>query len=83
MVSMRLKRLGSKERPYYRIVVMDSRLSRSSRTIDELGQYRPVEKDNQLALDKEKIEEWLKKGAQPSPTVKKLLNKSGINVVRK
>ena len=83
MVSMRLKRLGSKERPYYRIVVMDSRISRSSEAIDEIGQYRPVEKENQVILDKEKIAEWLKKGAQPSATVRRLLNKNGINVERK
>lgn len=83
MVSMRLKRLGSKERPYYRIVVMDSRVSRSSEAIDEIGQYRPVEKENQVILDKEKIAEWLKKGAQPSATVRRLLNKNGINVERK
>lgn len=83
MVSMRLKRLGSKQRPYYRIVVMDSRASRSSETIDEIGQYRPVEKENQIVLDKDKIDAWIKKGAQPSPTVRKILNKSGINVVRK
>ena len=83
MVSMRMKRLGSKARPYYRIVVVDKKAARESATIEEVGSYRPVEKENQLTLDRERIENWIKKGAELSATVKRLLNKNGIHVVRK
>ncbi len=82
MVSMRLKRFGSKAHPYYRIVVTDSRSSRESATIDEVGQFRPCEKENQVVLHQEKIQDWIKKGAVPSDTVKRILNKNGIQIVR-
>lgn len=78
MVSMRLKRMGQKERPYYRIIVCDSRLSRKAAVIEELGTYHPIEKTNQVSLKEDRIKEWLKKGAKPSPTVKSILNKNGI-----
>ena len=79
MVSIRLKRFGAKKRPYYRIVVMDSRTARGSETIDELGTYHPVEaQDRQVTLDADKVKSWIEKGAQPSATVKKILNKQGI-----
>ncbi|MDC7220745.1 MAG: 30S ribosomal protein S16 [Spirochaetales bacterium] len=81
MVKIRLKRLGSKKRPYYRIVVMDSRKARDSRTLDELGIYHPLEaEDKQFSVEEDSVKEWLSKGAQPSPTVKRLLNKKGITV---
>ena len=80
MVSMRLKRMGQKERPYYRIIVSDSRLSRTAAAIEELGCYHPVEKDNQVFLKEDRIKDWLKKGAKPSETVKKILNKNGIQM---
>lgn len=82
-VSMRLKRFGSKKRPYYRVVIQDSRSANVGKTIDEIGFYRPVETENQIQLDKEKDQDWLLKGAQPSPTVKGLLNKQGIQIARK
>ncbi len=78
-VKIRLKRLGTKKRPYYRIVVMDSRAPRDGRTIDEVGTYHPVEaEDRQVSLKEDKIRDWLGKGARPSPTVKRLLNKNNI-----
>lgn len=79
MVKIRLKKLGAKKRPYYRIVVMDSRAPRDGRTIEEVGFYHPIEsEDKQVKLDAEKIQSWLEKGAKPSPTVKKILNKQNI-----
>lgn len=82
-VSMRLKRFGSKKRPYYRIVVMDRRAAASSRTIDEIGFYHPIEaEDKQVEIDEEKAKSWIQKGAQVSPTVKSLLNKKGISLSR-
>ena len=81
--SMRLKRFGSKQRPYYRIVVMDSRQANKSRTLAEVGQYHPVEdKENQVVLNVEAVKDWLAKGAQPSATVRSLLNKQGLTVTR-
>lgn len=81
--SMRLKRFGSKKRPDYRIVVMDSRAATSSRTLDEVGQYHPLSnKENQVVLDVEKINSWIAKGAQPSDTVRQLLNRNGITITR-
>ncbi|PIE04463.1 MAG: 30S ribosomal protein S16 [Spirochaetales bacterium] len=80
-VKIRLKRLGTKKRPYYRIVVMDSRAPRDGRTIDEVGTYHPVEaEERQVTLKEEKIRDWLSKGARPSPTVKRLLNKNNITL---
>ena len=82
-VSMRLKRFGSKKRPYYRVVVMDSRAAATSRTIDEIGTYHPIEaEDRQTTIDAEKATEWLKKGANPTATVKKILNAKGISCNR-
>ncbi len=75
-VKIRLKRLGAKSRPYYRIVVQDSREPRGGKTIDEVGIYHPIEaEDKQIAFDAEKVRSWLDKGAQPTPTVRKILNK--------
>ena len=82
-VSMRLKRFGSKKRPYYRIVIVDSRLANSGKSIEEIGFYHPVEAENQVKINEEKAISWLEKGAQPSATVKALLNKQGIQVTRK
>ena len=76
---IRLKRFGTKKRPYYRIVVMDSRTARDGRTIEEVGFYHPIEiEENQLNLKEDRIKDWLEKGARPTDTVKKLLNKSNI-----
>jgi small subunit ribosomal protein S16 len=80
-VKIRLKRVGAKKRPYYRIVVMDSRTARDGRAIDEVGYYHPIEaEDKQVVLKEEKIREWFKKGARPTDTVKRLLNKKGITL---
>ena len=71
--------MGAKRRPYYRIVVMDSRAPRDGKTIDEVGYYHPVEaEDKQVMFKEEKVREWLDKGAQPTLTVKKLLNKNNF-----
>lgn len=80
-VKIRLKRVGAKKRPYYRIVVMDSRTARDGRAIDEVGYYQPIEaEDKQVVLKEEKIRDWFKKGARPTDTVKRLLNKKGITL---
>lgn len=80
-VKIRLKKFGAKARPYYRIVVMDSRSPRDSRTIDEIGLYHPIEtEDKQLRIDEAKAKLWLSKGALPSDTVRSLLNKKNIQV---
>jgi small subunit ribosomal protein S16 len=76
---IRLKKFGSKKRPYYRIVVMDNRAPRDGKTIEELGYYHPIEaEDKQISFDEEKVKSWLAKGATPSDTVKKILNKKNI-----
>ncbi|MFW5684902.1 MAG: 30S ribosomal protein S16 [Spirochaetota bacterium] len=81
MVRIRLKRLGTKMRPYYRIVVMDSRKPRDGRALEEVGIYHPISPEGQqLQIQEERVREWLSKGAQPSNTVRKLLNKQNITV---
>jgi len=78
-VKIRLKKFGTKKRPYYRIVVMDSKTPRDGRAIEEVGLYHPIEaEDKQVRLDEAKIKDWLGKGAQPTTTVKKILNKNKI-----
>jgi len=78
---IRLKRFGTTKRPYYRIVVMDSRAPRDGKAIDEVGLYHPIEaEDKQVRLEAERIKEWLQKGAIPTPTVKRILNKHNIFV---
>ncbi len=78
-VKIRLKKFGTKKRPYYRIVVMDSKTPRDGRAIEEVGLYHPIEAgDKQVRLDEAKIKDWLGKGAQPTTTVKKILNKNKI-----
>ena len=80
-VKIRLTRTGTKKRPYYRMVVVDSRKKRDGSYIENLGVYHPLEKEeNEVKLNEERIKEWLSKGARPSHTVKVLLNKKGINV---
>ena len=76
MVKIRLKRLGTKKRPYYRIVVQDVREPRNGKTIDEVGIYQPIETaETQISFDADKVRNWLGKGAQPTDTVRRLLNK--------
>ncbi|MDP3178016.1 MAG: 30S ribosomal protein S16 [Spirochaetaceae bacterium] len=80
-VKIRLKRFGSKMRPFYRIVIMDSRSPRDGRTLEEIGLYHPIEAgEKQLIIDEARAKDWLAKGAQPTDTVKGLLNKKGIHV---
>ncbi|MDR2495107.1 MAG: 30S ribosomal protein S16 [Spirochaetaceae bacterium] len=76
---IRLKRFGTKKRPYYRIVVMDKRAPRDGKTLEELGYYHPIaEEDKQVSINEERVREWLKNGAVPSDTVHGILNKKGI-----
>ena len=80
-VKIRLKKFGAKKRPYYRIVVLDSRQPRDGKTIDELGIYHPVEAEGkQLRIDADKARAWLAKGALPTDTVRGLLNKQNIQL---
>lgn len=74
MVKIRLKRLGRKKRPFYRIVVTDIRNRRDGKPIEELGFYNPLSKE--LKLNKESALQWISKGAQPSDTVKRLIDKA-------
>lgn len=75
---IRLKRLGAKKAPFYRIVVADSRAPRDGRFIEEIGYFNPISEPNELKIDEEKALKWLSTGAQPSETVKSLLKKSGV-----
>ncbi|NLM45608.1 MAG: 30S ribosomal protein S16 [Firmicutes bacterium] len=77
-VRIRLKRVGAKKRPFYRIIVADSRSPRDGAFIDELGYYNPTTEPVTLSINAEKAQAWLQKGAQPSDTVKALLAKAGI-----
>ncbi|MFW5742109.1 MAG: 30S ribosomal protein S16 [Spirochaetota bacterium] len=81
MVRIRLKRFGAKMRPYYRIVVMDSRKPRDGRALEEVGLYHPISPEGQrLQINEDRVREWLSKGAQPSNTVRKLLNSQNITL---
>ncbi len=80
-VRIRLKRFGTKRRPFYRIVVTDSRNPRDGRTLEEVGFYHPIEiAEKQLSIKEDRIREWLAKGAQPSSTVRKLLNNINFRI---
>ena len=78
MVIIRLKRIGAKKAPFYRVVVADSRYPRNGRFIEEIGSYNPLTEPAQINIDSEKAKAWIVKGAQPTETVKALLKKSGI-----
>ena len=78
MVKIRLKRIGAKKAPFYRVVVADSRYPRNGRFIEEIGSYNPLTEPAQISIDGEKAKAWISKGAQPTETVKALLKKSGI-----
>ncbi|MDR2510489.1 MAG: 30S ribosomal protein S16 [Spirochaetaceae bacterium] len=78
---IRLKKLGTKKRPFYRIVVMDKREPRDGRTIDEIGFYHPIAaEDKQISFDAEKAQKWIGCGATVSDTVRKLFNKKGLRL---
>jgi len=77
-VKIRLKRIGAKKVPFYRVVVADSRSPRDGKFIEEIGYYNPLTDPAEVKIDAEKAKKWLDNGAQPSDTVKALLKKSGI-----
>lgn len=79
-VRIRLKRFGTKKRPFYRIVVMDSRTPRDGRVLEEIGLYHPIEKEGkQVSMNEAKVKSWLEKGATPSNTVKQLLKRKPVS----
>ena len=77
-VKIRLKRMGAKKAPFYRVVVADSRYPRDGRFIEELGYYNPTTNPADIKIDVEKAQTWVKNGAQPTETVKSRLKKAGI-----
>ncbi|WEV44591.1 30S ribosomal protein S16 [Streptococcaceae bacterium ESL0687] len=77
-VKIRLTRMGSKKKPYYRINVADSRSPRDGRFIETVGTYNPLLSENNVTLKEERILEWLGNGAQPSDTVRNILSKAGV-----
>ena len=79
--SIRLKRFGTKKRPYYRIIVIDNKAPRDGKTIEEVGYYHPIEaEDKQIVFDAEKIRAWLNKGARVSDTVRGILNRKNFTL---
>ena len=72
-VKIRLRRMGAKKAPYYRVVVADSRYPRDGRFIEEIGTYNPLSEPTVFTVDAEKVNQWISNGAQPTDTVKKLL----------
>ncbi len=78
MVKIRLRRMGAKKAPFYRIVVADSRFPRDGRCIEEIGTYDPLTKPATINVNAEKAQQWIKNGAQPTDTVRGLLKKAGV-----
>ena len=78
MVKIRLRRMGAKKAPYYRIVVADARSPRDGRCIEEIGTYNPLTNPAALTVDAEKAQTWIKNGAQPTDTVRGRLKKAGV-----
>ncbi len=78
MVKIRLKRMGAHKKPFYRVVVADSRTSRDGKFIEEIGYYNPLTEPPVIKIDVEKAKKWLGNGAQPTDVVKGLFKKSGI-----
>jgi small subunit ribosomal protein S16 len=78
---IRLKKFGTKKRPYYRIVVMDKRAPRDGKTLDEVGLYHPIETESkQIVFDADKVKSWLQNGATVTDTVRKILNKKNFSL---
>ena len=77
-VKIRLRRMGAKKAPFYRIVVADSRYPRDGRCIEELGYYDPTKEPSVVKVDAEKAKTWLANGAQPTDTVRSILKKEGV-----
>lgn len=78
-VKIRLRRMGAKKAPFYRIVVADSRSPRDGRFVEEIGYYNPLTEPATIKVDEDKAAEWLKNGAQPTDIVKKLFVRAGLN----
>jgi len=78
MVKIRLRRMGAKKAPFYRVVVADSRYPRDGRFIEEIGTYNPLTKPSTVNIDAEKAKAWIANGAQPTDTVRSLLKKQNI-----
>ena len=78
MVKIRLRRMGAKKAPFYRIIVADSRYPRDGRFIEELGTYDPTKEPSEIKVDGEKVKQWIASGAQPTETVTALLKIEGI-----
>ena len=77
-VKIRLRRIGYKKHPIYRVVVADSRTARDGKVIDEIGSYDPIQEPSLFKVDEEAAKKWLESGAQPTETVEKLFKKAGI-----
>ncbi len=77
-VKIRLRRMGAKKAPFYRVVVADSRFPRDGRCIDEIGYYDPTKEPSVVNIDADKAKDWIKKGAQPTDIVKNIMKKEGI-----
>lgn len=77
-VKIRLRRLGAKKAPFYRVVVADSRFARNGRFIEEIGYFDPTKDPAIVSIDGEKAKQWIANGAQPTDTVKALLKKNGV-----
>ena len=78
MVKIRLRRMGAKKTPFYRIIVADSRSPRDGRCIEEIGTYNPLTQPAAITVDVEKAQNWIKNGAQPTDTVRGLLKNAGV-----
>ena len=78
MVKIRLRRLGAKKAPFYRVVVADSRFPRDGRFIEEIGTYNPLTDPVEIKIDSERAQQWIKNGAQPTDPVRVLLKKTGV-----
>ncbi len=78
MVKIRLRRMGAKKAPFYRVVVADSRYARDGRFIEEIGYYDPTKEPSVVKIDAEKAKQWLSNGAQPTDTVREILKKAAV-----
>lgn len=77
-VKLRLKRMGAKKSPFYRIIAADSRAPRDGRFLEEIGYYNPLTEPPEVKIDAEKAQKWMKSGAQPTETVRSLMKKAGV-----
>ena len=78
MVKIRLRRMGAKKAPFYRVVVADSRFARDGRFLEEIGYYDPPKEPSVVKIDAEKAKQWLDNGAQPTDTVREILKKAAV-----